>query len=215
MAAAALHIPLTFQLSCLSFFNISPKGSVFTLNSSVFYSLSAWFKTLCNQFLVFSNTNHLQFNKKGTKRERTRTKSREKEGQRGHNLHFFFLWTENKEWLGRLPHLPDWQWNSCIIPIHTGTAWKLTQHVETCPAINTVFKNMYRCVYRQNTVPALFHIAIQLSVFHFYPRSCLHLRKVNSPQSFVILRYWIIPTTPTRTQRNRWSNTAAGLCVSF
>jgi len=44
--------------------------------------------------------------------------------------------------------------HSCIVPIHTSTAWKLNQHVETRPAINIVFKNMYRCVYRYNTSAA-------------------------------------------------------------
>lgn len=72
MVTTTLDIPLSFQLSWFSFFfflHLS-KESVFTLNSLVFYSLSTWFKTLCKQFLVFSNTNHLQMNKKGTRTER-------------------------------------------------------------------------------------------------------------------------------------------------
>lgn len=173
-----------------------------------------WFKTLCKQFLVFSNTNHLQMNKKGTRTEREQGQKAGKRKDKKDMICTFFLWTIYRmTW--SLPHLTDWQWNTCIIPIHTGTAWKLTQRVETCPAINTVFKNMYRCVYRQNTAPALFHITSQLRVFHVYPRSCHHLDKVELPQSFAILRHWIIPTTPKRIQRNCWNNTPTGLRVEF
>lgn len=104
MVTTALDIPLSFQLSCFSFlffFTSFPKNPC--SRSTVWsFILSPCGLKHCKQFLVFSNTNHLQMNKKGTRTEREQGQKAGKRKDKKDMICTFF-YGQNTERLGASP----------------------------------------------------------------------------------------------------------------